>query len=104
MTSREKSEFIWGWAFILPTMAGLIILNIFPIFSTIYQSFFKTGDFGKGNIFVGFNNYAKVFADTEVWQALWNTIKYAIIYKTTQNPNNKNKPLITSIIPSSFII
>ncbi len=79
MTSREKSEFIWGWAFILPTMAGLIILNIFPIFSTIYQSFFKTGDFGKGNIFVGFNNYAKVFADTEVWQALWNTIKYAIV-------------------------
>ena len=79
MTSREKSEFIWGWAFILPTMAGLIILNIYPIFSTIYQSFFKTGDFGKGNIFVGFNNYAKVFADTEVWQALWNTIKYAIV-------------------------
>ncbi len=79
MTPREKSEFIWGWLFIIPTMAGLIILNIIPIFQTIYQSFFKTGDFGKGNIFVGLNNYSKVFADTEVWQALWNTIKYAIV-------------------------
>ena len=79
MTPREKSEFIWGWLFIIPTMAGLIILNIVPIFQTIYQSFFKTGDFGKGNIFVGLNNYSKVFADTEVWQALWNTIKYAIV-------------------------
>ncbi|MBQ7147249.1 MAG: sugar ABC transporter permease [Pseudobutyrivibrio sp.] len=79
VTQRAKSEFIWGWLFILPTMIGLIVLNIIPIFQTIYQSFFKTGDFGKGNIFVGGANYAKVFADTEVWQALWNTLKYAVV-------------------------
>ena len=79
MTPREKSEFVWGWLFIIPTMTGLIILNIIPIFQTIHQSFYKTGDFGKGNIFVGFNNYVKVFSDTEVWQALWNTIKYAFV-------------------------
>ncbi|MBE5908493.1 MAG: sugar ABC transporter permease [Lachnospiraceae bacterium] len=79
MTSRERSEMIWGWLFIAPTMIGLIILNIIPIFQTIYQSFFKTGDFGKGNIFVGGANYAKVFADAEVWQALINTLKYAVV-------------------------
>ena len=60
-TPREKSETLWGWSFIAPTMLGLGILNIFPIFQTIYQSFFKTGDFGKGNIFVGLNNYKKVY-------------------------------------------
>ncbi len=76
---REKSEMKWGWIFIAPTMIGLIVLNIIPIFQTIYQSFFKTGDFGKGNKFVGLNNYVKVFGDTEVWQALWNTIKYAVV-------------------------
>lgn len=76
---REKSETKWGWIFIAPTMIGLIILNIIPIFQTIYQSFFKTGDFGKSNKFVGINNYVKVFGDSEVWQALWNTLKYAII-------------------------
>ena len=76
---REKSEMMWGWIFIAPTMIGLIVLNIIPIFQTIYQSFFKTGDFGKGNKFVGLNNYVKVFGDTEVWQALWNTIKYAVV-------------------------
>lgn len=79
MTPREKSEAIWGWIFIAPTMIGLIILNIIPIFQTIYQSFFKTGDFGKGNKFVGLANYQKVFGDTEVWQALWNTVKYAVV-------------------------
>lgn len=75
----KVNEFIWGWIFILPTMLGLIILNIYPMLQTIYQSFFKTGDFGKGNVFVGLANYKKVFGDTEVWQALWNTVKYAIV-------------------------
>ena len=79
MTPRQKSECLWGYLFILPTMAGLLVLNIIPIFQTIWQSFFKTGDFGKGNIFVGLKNYQKVFADGEMWQSLINTVKYAIV-------------------------
>ncbi len=78
-TKQKRSEFLWGWLFLLPTMAGLMILNIIPIFQTIYQSFFKTGAFGKGNIFVGFNNYVKMFHDESVWQALINTFKYAVV-------------------------
>ena len=79
VTSRQKSEFIWGWLFILPTMIGLIVLNIYPMIDTVRQSFYKTGDFGKGNVFVGLKNYEKVMGDSEVWQALWNTVKYAIV-------------------------
>ena len=78
-TSRERNEFMWGWLFILPTMFGLIILNIIPIFQTIWQSFFKAGDFGKGNIFIGAENYIRLFGDTEVWQSVLNTFKYAIV-------------------------
>lgn len=78
-TNRKRSEFFWGWLFILPTMVGLIVLNIIPIFQTIYQSFFKTGAFGRGNIFVGLKNYERLVADSAVWQALLNTIKYAIV-------------------------
>lgn len=78
-TSQERNEFVWGWIFILPTMIGLIVLNIYPIFKTIYESFFKTGDFGRGNIFIGVENYTKMFGDGEVWQALINTFKYAIV-------------------------
>ena len=79
MTAAEKREARWAYAFVFPTMLGLIVLNFYPFFNTIYQSFCKTGDFGKGNIFVGLGNYQKVFSDTEVWQALWNTIKYAVV-------------------------
>src|SRR5574344_877462 len=79
ITSREKREFFWGWLFIFPTVLGLMVLNIIPIFQTVYESFFKTGAFGKGNIFVGLNNYNKMFHDPVVWQTLFNTFKYAII-------------------------
>ena len=65
MTAAEKREAIWGWAFILPTMIGLIVLNFYPVIQTIYQSFCKTGDFGKGNVFIGLGNYTKLLADGE---------------------------------------
>lgn len=78
-TKRSYHEFIWGWAFILPTMIGLVILNIIPIFQTISQSFFKTGDFGKGNVYIGMDNYKRLLEDSEVWQSLLNTVKYVMI-------------------------
>lgn len=78
-TKQQRNELIWGWLFIIPTMLGLLILNIIPIFQTLYQSFFKTGDFGAGNVFVGLDNYIKMFQDADVWQSLLNTGKYAII-------------------------
>lgn len=50
-----------------------------PYFPDNLSELFKTGDFGKGNIFVGFENYSKVFGDSEVWQSLINTLKYAVV-------------------------
>lgn len=79
MSKASKIEAIWGWAFILPTMLGLLILNYIPAINTVYQSLCKTGDFGKGNIFVGLENYKRAFSNTQMWQSLWNTVKYAII-------------------------
>jgi len=79
MTKAQKSENLWAWAFVAPTIIGLIVLNFYPIVKTIYQSFCKTGDFGKGNIFIGFENYKTVLTESETWQSLWNTVKYALI-------------------------
>ena len=77
-TTSERTQRKWGWAFILPTMIGIIVLNLWPIVQTIYQSFCKVGSFGDSS-FAGFANYKKMFADPEVWQSLLNTFKYAII-------------------------
>ena len=79
MTPAKKKEAVWAWAFILPTMVGLIVLNFYPAVNTVWQSLCKTGDFGKGNIFIGLANYQAVLSKAETWQSLWNTIKYALI-------------------------
>lgn len=79
MTKAEKTEAKWGLLFIAPTIIGLIVLNFYPIVRTIYMSFFKTGDFGLGNTFVGVENYINVLKSEEFWGSLLNTVKYAIV-------------------------
>ncbi len=76
---RQKSEARWGIILVLPTMIGLVILNFYPILSTIYLSFCKTGDFGIGNTFAGLVNYLRLIKDTEVFHSLWNTFRYAAL-------------------------
>ena len=72
MTPRQKNEAKWGLIFVAPTIIGLLILNYYPIFETVYQSFCKTGDFGMGNEFIGLKNYITLFHDKEVFQTLFN--------------------------------
>lgn len=83
MISRRKNstinEWFWGWFLIAPTIIGLIILNIIPAIQSFYLSFFKSGDFGRGNIFVGLANYEKMLSDTQVWYAVLNTLKYTVL-------------------------
>jgi len=76
---HARSQFLWGWAFILPTVIGLFVLNIYPAIGNIRQSFYRMGDFGRGNIFVGLDNYSRLLADADVWQALSNTLRYAVV-------------------------
>lgn len=73
------NEAIWGWAMVAPTIIGLVVLNIIPIFQTMKMSFHKSGDFGKGDVFVGLSNYQRMLGDAQVWQATWNTLKYTIL-------------------------
>ena len=78
-SAKKRNEAWWGYLMVFLTILGLIVLNIIPIFQTIYQSFFKTGDFGKGNIFIGLENYIDLIHDSSVWQAVWNTIRYTLV-------------------------
>lgn len=79
VSAKTWKEWCWGWAFIAPTIIGLLVLNIIPIFQTLYLSFFKSGAFGKGNLFVGLNNYKQLFSDPQVWYAVRNTLVYTCL-------------------------
>ncbi|MGM0123125.1 multiple sugar transport system permease [Enterococcus sp. AZ194] len=74
----DKQHLIYGYLFIAPTAIGLFLLNIYPAIQTIYLSFQRSSGFGN-SVFVGLENYKKMFADKEVWQSLVNTFIYAII-------------------------
>lgn len=79
MSHRARTQAVWGLAMVTPTIVGLLILNYYPIFETVYQSFGKTGNFGKGNMFIGLKNYIELFHDPEVFSTLFNSVKYAVI-------------------------
>ncbi|MET3557020.1 multiple sugar transport system permease protein [Streptococcus rupicaprae] len=105
---KKRIEAVWGLGMVAPTIIGLLVLNIIPIFQTLKMSFYKSGDFGRGDIFVGLANYQKLLADGEVWQATWNTLKYtalvvpitivlAIILAVLLNAKIKGKHLYRTI-------
>lgn len=77
--NKKWNEYFWGWLLIAPTIIGLLVLNIIPIFETLKLSFYKSGDFGRNDIFIGLENYKRLLGDAQVWGATWNTIKYTLI-------------------------
>ena len=81
-TSRKKKEAKTAYLMVAPTIIGLLILNFYPIISTFYLSFCKTGDFGLNNTFIGIKNYMDLIHDPEIPQALVNTFRYAAVQVT----------------------
>ncbi|MBS6041656.1 carbohydrate ABC transporter permease [Clostridium baratii] len=77
--NKKRTEWIWGWFLVAPTIIGLIILNIIPIIQVLKMSFFESGDFGRNDIFVGLDNYIRLLGDKQVWQATINTLKYTFL-------------------------
>ncbi|MBA2796446.1 carbohydrate ABC transporter permease [Streptococcus porcinus] len=105
---KKRKQTFWGLLFVAPTIIGLVILNIIPILQTLKMSFFKSGDFGRGDIFIGLANYKRLLEDQQVWQATWNTILYtllvvpimvilALILASILNANIKGKHLYRTI-------
>lgn len=74
---RMRSEWLWAYALIAPTIIGLCILNIYPFFSTIYTSLLKSQGLGAAK-FVGLDNYTKMFSDKNTWQLTLNTLLYTL--------------------------
>ena len=78
LKNKKALDFSWGLFMIAPTMIGLFLLNIFPIFQTFYLSLTNTGTFGKSRI-IEFQNYIDIFKDKMVMQSFANTFTYTII-------------------------
>ena len=76
-----------GWSdvtirnlFIIPTIAFLIVFNIFPLIYSLAYSFtdFRASTSQPAN-FVGLQNYRELLSDPRIWNNLSVTAKYVIV-------------------------
>ena len=72
-SKHAKSESMWAYLMIAPTIIGLLVLNIYPLIDTIKLSFSKTLPFGLYKL-KGVENYVQMFASPEFWRANANTV------------------------------
>ncbi|PWM47943.1 MAG: ABC transporter permease [Bacillota bacterium] len=70
---------ILGYIFILPVVLGILIFSIYPMFSSLYFSFFKYYNGIKPPSGFGIFNYQKLFIDPDVILSLKITFTYAIV-------------------------
>jgi raffinose/stachyose/melibiose transport system permease protein len=81
-----KRPFRWHiLVFLAPAALVYTAVMIFPLVSTLYQSFFS-----KDWVFVGFANFIQLFTDPRLsasfWNALGNNVWFFIIHMLVQNP------------------
>lgn len=73
----KKDQVITAGLFIAPLFLGIIVFYLIPLFQSIFYSFTKWGMFGGYEV-VGLENYQRLLGDTELIQALKNTLLYAV--------------------------
>lgn len=78
LTKKNVKMWAYAYAFIAPTVIGVLILNLWGVIQSVYLSFHKAKGF-EAPQFTGLDNYIKLFQDTEVWLALKNVLVYAVI-------------------------
>ena len=78
LSAAARREQNWGWFMVGPTIAGLLILNVWPFIQTLYASFCEHLGFGHYK-FIGFENYANMLQDADFWKATWNTVYFCIL-------------------------
>jgi ABC-type sugar transport system permease subunit len=74
-SSAEKGEARLAWAFVLPTLAVVLLIAIFPLVWTVWESL-HLHDLRmpwRGRPFIGLANYAEALTDARFWGALAHT-------------------------------
>jgi multiple sugar transport system permease protein len=79
-TVRALSDRSVQWLFVAPTLILLVLLNIFPLFYSLYLSFTDYSAIAKEPpIWVGFQNYAALLNDPQIWKYFATTGRFAFL-------------------------
>ncbi|MBC8573031.1 carbohydrate ABC transporter permease [Jingyaoa shaoxingensis] len=64
---------------LMPAIASLLIVSIYPTVKTIWMSFFDKSILKKEEPFIGLANYIESFSKAGTWQTIFNTLFFAIV-------------------------
>ncbi|GGF93555.1 carbohydrate ABC transporter permease [Paenibacillus aceti] len=78
LSTFKRQDYTWAYLMIAPTVIGLLIFYVWPVFQTIFFSFTEWGDFGKYH-WSGVDNYKNMIQDREVLMAFRNTFVYTLL-------------------------
>ena len=108
---RGLSDYQIKMAFIMPTMALLIVMNIFPLLWSLYLSFhrYRASMPNRPAKFIGFGNYAQLLNDPEIWSYFQTTAYFVVVAVIAQfligfglalllNREFRAKGLVTTLI------
>ncbi|WP_367619436.1 carbohydrate ABC transporter permease, partial [Brachyspira aalborgi] len=79
MINKKTKENIIIILFLAPALLIFIIFILYPVFNTIYLSFYSwKGIYGSTLNFVGFDNYIMVLKSDHFYKALLNSLYFLI--------------------------
>jgi multiple sugar transport system permease protein len=82
--TRRRSVYI-AYLLLLPALVCLAVFRLYPIATTFAGSLYSQSIMQAGKeVFVGLNNYARLFRDPVFWQSFWVTIKLNVVINPLQ--------------------
>lgn len=99
MNREEKKQTVLGYVFLVPSLAVFAVFMFYPLFYTMYLSFFQWNMVKPVKKFVGLSNYMSIFKDPNSLKIVGNTFWYILILLVI----NFVMPYILSFILSAVI-
>jgi multiple sugar transport system permease protein len=78
LTAQERKDLVKGILFVTPWILGFLMFQVYPLFASFYYSL-SLYDVLRPPLFVGFENYVKLFQDRYFLNALQNTLYYVVV-------------------------
>src|SRR5690242_12972936 len=73
-----RTETLVAWAFILPSLIGLVVFVLIPSFRGLLLSFTNSDLLTRAD-FVGTDNYQKLINDPQFWSSMRITLGYVLM-------------------------
>ncbi|AQZ62062.1 ABC transporter permease [[Actinomadura] parvosata subsp. kistnae] len=80
---QSLAERVAPYAYIAPFFLLFAVFGLVPLLFTFYVALFDWNPIGE-HVFIGFDNFTRLFGDTRFWDAAWNTISIWLLSTVPQ--------------------